>query len=482
MEIGELRKLLERMEYLQKYDKHGTFWFPDKGKDDITDPSSTWSRHLYKKHLEFFEAGKRYKFRWYSAGNQLGKTKAGTYEIACHTTGRYPHWWTGKRFTGPNDWLCIGQTVSSTRMVIQEGLLGSNPLEPGTGMLPRDCIDLETLPAAKKAATTISEIRVKHVSGGYSTIKLRSCEMDSLAIAGISANVWFDEPPTEKMWSEAVMRSLVGDKIVMVTATPVKGMDAVMTNYLDDKGWRTGEISPDKIMLSATWDDVPHLSESSKRAMLANIPPYARRARTTGEPFMEAGLVYPVNFDDDIIISPIQIPAHWKYVNGLDVGWKNTAAVIGRMSDDGTIYIVGEHLYQEKPTVEYAPLLSHIYGDTPWVVDSAANMGGQATGVSIRSQLEEYGMTCHNPAMNKAVDAGTFFVLDKMVQGKLKIFASCIHTIKEMKNYARDEKGHVIKTKDHFMDAMRYMVTTADGVATNKYTASSHNHMSSRSW
>ncbi len=36
------------------------------------------------------------------AANRVGKTEgAGGYEMTCHLTGRYPHWWEGRRFSGP---------------------------------------------------------------------------------------------------------------------------------------------------------------------------------------------------------------------------------------------------------------------------------------------------------------------------------------------------------------------------------------------
>lgn len=52
----------------------------------------------YKKQIEFHSAGASHRERLFMAGNQLGKTWAGAFEVAMHTTGRYPSWWTGKRY------------------------------------------------------------------------------------------------------------------------------------------------------------------------------------------------------------------------------------------------------------------------------------------------------------------------------------------------------------------------------------------------
>src|SRR6516165_12482645 len=63
--------------------------FPDSGP---------LGREFYQKHLEFFAAGATYKERLFMAANRVGKTVAGAFEVTCHLTGRYPHWWQESRF------------------------------------------------------------------------------------------------------------------------------------------------------------------------------------------------------------------------------------------------------------------------------------------------------------------------------------------------------------------------------------------------
>src|SRR5207237_5437751 len=55
----------------------------------------------YPKQIAFHAAGASARERLLMAGNQLGKTLAGGFEVAMHMTGRYPDWWQGKRFTKP---------------------------------------------------------------------------------------------------------------------------------------------------------------------------------------------------------------------------------------------------------------------------------------------------------------------------------------------------------------------------------------------
>ena len=44
-------------------------------------------RELYPKHLSFFAAGAEYRERLFIAGNRVGKTTVGGFEVACHLTG-----------------------------------------------------------------------------------------------------------------------------------------------------------------------------------------------------------------------------------------------------------------------------------------------------------------------------------------------------------------------------------------------------------
>jgi hypothetical protein len=49
----------------------------------------------YPKQAEFHNAGAKHRERLLMAGNQLGKTLAGGFEVAMHATGRYPDWVAG---------------------------------------------------------------------------------------------------------------------------------------------------------------------------------------------------------------------------------------------------------------------------------------------------------------------------------------------------------------------------------------------------
>src|SRR6516162_7849659 len=58
--------------------------------------------YWYRTQLQFFAAGSTgVHQRLLFSGNQSGKSRACSFEVAVHMSGDYPPWWTGKRFTKP---------------------------------------------------------------------------------------------------------------------------------------------------------------------------------------------------------------------------------------------------------------------------------------------------------------------------------------------------------------------------------------------
>src|SRR6516225_10014714 len=114
----------------------------------------------YPKQRDFHAAGATHRERLLMAGNQLGKTKAGGAECAIHATGRYPDWWTGKRFDRPTvGWAC-GVTGEVVRDTVQRVLVGRAGELPGTGSIPKDAIaelvSARGIPDLPTASTSIT--------------------------------------------------------------------------------------------------------------------------------------------------------------------------------------------------------------------------------------------------------------------------------------------------------------------------------------
>lgn len=169
------------------------------------------------------------------AGNQLGKTVAGSAEWAVHLTGRYPDWWPGRRFEEPGRWWAGGETRVSTRDTIQKLLVGNPESEEdwGTGMIPGDDI-LDTY-RAMGVANALDSITVRHATGGSSTLLFKAYEQGRAKWQGDTLlGVWFDEEPPLDIYTEGLTRTNATDGIAILTATPLKGMTEVVQMFLAD--------------------------------------------------------------------------------------------------------------------------------------------------------------------------------------------------------------------------------------------------------
>lgn len=222
---------LRRIEDEEKFGRFKAL-FPDLGP---------LRRELYTKHIEFFRAGALYRERCFMAGNRVGKTVAGTYETTCHLTGDYPHWWEGRRFNGPIKAWVAGKTNETTRDIIQVELLGNitfsgqRKLIDGSGLIPRDLLGMDQGQLSWKAgvADLVDMIKVRHKSGGWSELGLKSYQQGRGSFEGTARHVvWFDEEPPRDVYGEALIRTATTKGLIMLTFTPLEGMSDVVQSFM----------------------------------------------------------------------------------------------------------------------------------------------------------------------------------------------------------------------------------------------------------
>lgn len=210
-----------------------------------------------------------------------------------------------------------------------------------------------------------------------------------------------------------------------------------------------------KFVVTASWNDVPHLSDAVKTELLASIRPDQRDARSRGIPQLGEGAVYPVAIED-VSIPDFQIPPSYRVCYGLDVGWNATAAVWGAWNDEtDTIYLWAAYKRgQAEPSIHASAI--QLRGKwIPGVCDPAAETSSQADGRKLIDQYRALDLDLRKA--DNAVDSGIFEVWNRLATGRLKVFKSLSEWFAEYSLYRRN-KGVIVKENDHLMDATRYLL------------------------
>lgn len=213
-----------------------------------------------------------------------------------------------------------------------------------------------------------------------------------------------------------------------------------------------------RLCIQASWDDVPHLSASTKAALIDAMEPHTRDARTKGLPVLGAGVIYPVP-ESVIITDPFDIPAFWPKAYGMDVGWKRTAAIFGawdRQSD--TVYLYSEHYMGQSAPSVHADGIKQRGAWIPGAIDPASAGSGQLDGRKLKDEYRALGLNLYEA--DNAVEAGLHACYQRMVSGRLKVFSTLRNWLSEFRIYRRNEDGKIVKENDHLMDAMRYLIMT----------------------
>lgn len=420
-------------------------YYPDEGP---------LRRELYAKHTAFFAAGATQKERLMLAANRIGKTEGvGGYELTLHLTGEYPAWWTGRRWSRPVKWWAAGDTAKTVRDILQAKLLGppGNPEKMGTGLIPQANI-IHTTPKAG-VPEAIETVHVRHASGGTSVLQLKSFDQGREVFQGTEQDgVWLDEEPPLDIYIECVIRTMTTNGLVMCTFTPLEGLSETVLHFLPD-----GSLdNASRFVVMATWDDAPHLSSEQKKLLWNSIPPYQRDARSKGIPQLGSGAIYPVP-ESDFLVDPFEIPAHWPRCYGLDVGWNRTAALWAcEDRDTRTVYLYSEHYRgQAEPSV-HANAIQARGKWIPGVIDPAARGRGQRDGAVLLNDYRDLGLNLLEA--DNAVESGIYGVWERLSAGRIKVFRTLQSWLSEYRLYRRDDKGRIVKSNDHLMDAMRYLV------------------------
>ena len=396
-------------------------------------------------------------------GNRCGKTFTGGAIMAIHLTGLYPDWWYGRRWDrGITAWAS-GISTDTTRDILQSELLGDwrDPMAFGTGMIPKELI-IETVnkPGVPGA---VQAVLVRHVSGSVSTLSFKSYEMSQDKFMGTAIDlVWLDEECPKDIFTQCVTRTATTGGIVYLTFTPEQGLTELVKDFLYD-------IKPGQFMVSASWEDAPHLDDKVKEQLLSVYSPSERAMRVSGQPSIGTGVVFPIA-EAKVVCDSFEIPEHWRRIIGIDLGMDhpNGIACIAYNKDNDTYYLYDE--YSEKGET-LGMLAQAIRGKgghmIPVVVPhDAFKRDGAGSGKRFIDLLTDYGLNIIPEAFSnppgpdgknggQSVELGIAFMMKRMEEGKFKVFSNCTKFLQEMKLYHRKD-GKIHDRNDDMISATRY--------------------------
>ncbi len=389
---------------------------------------------------------------------------AALYEASFHCRGWYPDWWIGIRYDRPLNVWVSGKTFKTTRDILMSKWLG-RPYEEGTGILPHNWLDHDSIQRISGTGA-IDTFRIKRHDGTtFSHVGVKTCEQGVSAYYGTEQDlIVLDEPHPIEIYAQCVARTRNRENPrIIYTVAPVEGRTETVAMFLN-------ESDPSRKVITCGWRDAPHLTEEWKKDARANTPVYLIETIEEGIPRRGQGAVYPV-LESTFVIDPVKISPHWPMVWGFDGGFHNTAAVwLAWDRDNDVVYCIAD--YKDGGTdrnsgepIDYTIHVARIqarnraYGfeRMPGVGDAAAR--NALDGKQVLKQYQSAG--CNLFLAQKArgsVDAGIGEVLERMANGRLKVFRNCVKLLDEFRTYSYDETNRVIKNNDHCLDALRYAI------------------------
>ncbi len=397
------------------------------------------------------------------ASNRSGKSYSVTWMLACHMTGLYPSDWEGIRYDQPIKVWLMSPTSDNFKQEggLHEYLYGCKTKSDellGTGWFPLDCIG----DIAGNGVDFIKAAKIKHVSGGWSSVEYKSYEQGATMLQGANIDLLVidEEPKNEKIFPEAVTRILQapsGKGRALLCFTPTNGRTKLVADCLD--GVYKGGC--ERITV---WD-CPWITTEKIEEMKRTIPEREWDLRLKGIPQLGTGAVY--DFDEESIKfypEQIQIQDHWKVAAAIDFGYNPDPCAIlyGAIdTDTGVFYLFKEFYETQKTMVEIGGYIRRTAPSIPVIYPADGNTSrvGTDSAKTYVEMLEDEGvnMATRVDYGNNSREAGHMAIREAMRSGSFLVSHDCINWFKEFRLYQYDEKSSTNKCDDHAMDATRYL-------------------------
>jgi hypothetical protein len=286
--------------------------------------------------------------------------------------------------------------------------------------------------------------------------------------------IHYDEVPPQEIWNEGKMRLADYEGAdALFTMTPLDGL-----NWAYDELWVPWEKHrlKDGFIVTVDIDDNPYLSGNQRDKALEGYSSAELQARKKGRFVHFAGMIYPTFDRSKNVIPEKPIPDGAFVYVGIDPGIRIMAAVLwAYVESDGRI-VVFDELALQGHTVEGVAkamkLINAKHGNKvtgplnprAYVIDPIARNIEAISGRSIQREFVDHGI--YTVLGQNAVSAGISRVSERLENDKLQIMANCQILIDQFRKYRwktpgrseDDPKEKPVKTDDHLIDALRYLV------------------------
>jgi phage terminase large subunit-like protein len=299
-------------------------------------------------------------------------------------------------------------------------------------------------------------VLVKHVNG-KSRLQFKSYDSGASAWMGVAVDVvWMDEEPPQDIYSQSLRASLKNGGPVYLTFTPERGVTGVVQNFLNDR-------KPSQQLVTASWDDAPHLSEDVKQEILSALPLHERQMRSKGIPVLGSGQVFPIA-EESFSVRAFEIPEHWPRICGIDFGFDHpTAAIwVAWDRDTDTAYLYDSYCQSGAAMLQHAEAIKLRGNWIPVAWPHDGSIHDKGSGYALADQYRRAGVNFlgshfHNPEGGIAVEPGIMAMITRFQTGRLKVFDHLQDWYKEYRIYHRKD-GKIVRKNDDLMSATRYAV------------------------
>ena len=336
---------------------------------------------------------------------------------------------------------------------------------------------------ARGEGDAIDTIRVRHVSGGVSTLRFRTYQAGRQALQGATLHyLWLDEEPDDyAVYSECLSRISGTKGLLVITFTPLLGMSGISIRYRQ-------ESSPDRTFVQMGLADVPpaegeggdgppgHIPLAERQRIISGYPEHEREARVAGIPMLGSGRIYQT--PETAIIEDIdsrQLPSYWRWGGGMDLGisaehpW--AYALMCLDPDQDVIHLIAELRMSDTSSPAHVAAIRNLekrlfgrHMDFPiaWPADAGSRERNNArpfTNAYIDAGLRMMAEAASHPGIAGqaafSVEAGVSEINHREAGGRWKIGRGCLNYLEERRLYHRKD-GEIVKLRDDTLCAARY--------------------------